>query len=363
MIKYFYLRPNYGDVFMKYIYMLLAVFIILSNCYPVIAHPGRTDAQGGHWRLDSSGRRIPGSYHFHGGGGTTAIRTVQPSSVRITRPSGNVNVGDSVRLNHSVSPSNATNTNVTWSSSNINVASVSRDGTLTANGAGTATITARTSNGRADSFVVTVPEIYATSIDFEEHPTRIEAGERVQLFYIIYPENTTNKTVQWESSDSSILFVSGSGEIRAMSVGVATITASTANGIEASSDIEVYEIVVDRIVLEIEDIKYYIDDIVNYSVTIYPNNATHKDYVITFSNPEAVELHRDGSFTLLQRGELTITVTARSGVEYYRNIVVNSRFSRWFDMYGLYAGIAIGGVCLVTVLLYFLKRLKKPNNL
>lgn len=88
---------------------------------------------------------------------TTINRTVSVSSVSLNRTSATLTVGATETLTATVSPSNATNRNVTWTSSNSNVATVNASGRVTAVAAGTATITARTADGgRTASTTITV---------------------------------------------------------------------------------------------------------------------------------------------------------------------------------------------------------------
>lgn len=82
--------------------------------------------------------------------------SVSVSSISISPNSFELQVGSSKRLDVYISPTNATNKSVSWSSSNASVAVVSSDGTVTAKAKGTALITVKTSNGKTASSKVTV---------------------------------------------------------------------------------------------------------------------------------------------------------------------------------------------------------------
>lgn len=98
---------------------------------------------------------IKGGSGISSGGGSGGSETVAVDSVSISgAPSGSINVGDTVTLSASVSPSNATNKTVTWSTSDESVATV-ENGVVTAVGAGTATITA-TAGGKSANVEITV---------------------------------------------------------------------------------------------------------------------------------------------------------------------------------------------------------------
>ncbi|WP_278418173.1 Ig-like domain-containing protein [Ruminococcus bromii] len=79
----------------------------------------------------------------------------EPTSVSLNKTSLTLDVGKSYTLTKTVSPSNAV-TSYTWSSSNTSVATVDKNGKVTAKASGTATITVKTSNGKTANCKVTV---------------------------------------------------------------------------------------------------------------------------------------------------------------------------------------------------------------
>ena len=134
-------------------------------------------------------------------------------------------------------------TNITWSSSNTNVATVS-DGTITANSLGSAKITAKTSNGLTATCTVTVtPKIISvTGVTLNKSSLSLIVGESEQLTATITPNNVTDKSVSWYSHSPSIASVSSEGVVTALTPGTAIIKARTANGVEASCYITVNNI-------------------------------------------------------------------------------------------------------------------------
>lgn len=88
---------------------------------------------------------------------TTAAKTVNVTSITLSSTTMNLEVGQTGTLTATVTPDNATDKTVTWTSSDKNVATVDKDnGTVTAVGEGTATITATAANGKKDTCKVTV---------------------------------------------------------------------------------------------------------------------------------------------------------------------------------------------------------------
>ena len=147
--------------------------------------------------------------------------------------------GKSETLTATVTPSNATNKSVTWTSSDTKVATVS-NGKVTAVKAGTATITAKTSNGKTATCTVTVKKktVSATGISLNKTKLSLVKGSSATLTATITPSNATDKSVTWTSSNTSIATVS-KGKVTAVKAGTATITAKTSNGKTATCTVTV----------------------------------------------------------------------------------------------------------------------------
>ena len=130
--------------------------------------------------------------------------TVSPSYKTLTE-------GSSTFLYASVSPANATNKCVTWSSSNTNVATVNpTSGLVTAQNAGSAYIyaTAQDGSGVVGSCTLTVPTpVSVTGITVSPKLKTLGEGETAYLHATVCPCNATNKAVTWSSSDTSVATV------------------------------------------------------------------------------------------------------------------------------------------------------------
>ena len=149
---------------------------------------------------------------------------VAVSGVTLNQSTIALDPGGTVNLTATVSPSNATDKTVNWTSSNSSVATVS-GGTVTAVGAGTATITA-TAGGKTASCTVTVSkkEIAVSTVTLDKAETEVEKGGSLTLKATVNPDDATDKTVTWTSSDESIATVKD-GTITAKALGTVTITA------------------------------------------------------------------------------------------------------------------------------------------
>ncbi len=154
--------------------------------------------------------------------------------------------GQTLQLTATVSPSNASNKSVKWTSSNTKVATVSSSGKVTAvaNGNTTITATAADGSGKKDICAVTVnipkpadptptptPSVVkVSSVSLNQSSLSLtKKGQTAQLSASVSPSNATNKSINWSSSNSNVATVSN-GVITAVGNGNATITATAADG-------------------------------------------------------------------------------------------------------------------------------------
>ncbi|MCM1172846.1 MAG: leucine-rich repeat protein, partial [Clostridium sp.] len=143
-------------------------------------------------------------------------------------------VGSTVSLTVTVYPSDATNKNVTWTSSDSGIASVDENGLVTLNSYGTAEITVTTEDkGKTDKYTVKVSPVAVTGVSIEKNVS-LDIGDTYELEPIITPENATNKIVTWTSSKPSVATVTD-GRITAVSQGTAIIIVKTKDGNKTAS--------------------------------------------------------------------------------------------------------------------------------
>ncbi len=135
-------------------------------------------------------------------------------------------VGDGAELNAALTPSTAQASDISWSSSNVYVATVSSSGKVLAIGEGTAVITASAGEQKAYC-VVTVANssVDVIAVTLDKSTLTLTAGDTAALTATVYPDDATDKTVTWTSSDTSVATVSG-GTVTAVAEGSAAITAS-----------------------------------------------------------------------------------------------------------------------------------------
>ena len=159
-------------------------------------------------------------------------QTVSVTGVTLDQAELSLYTGESKTLIATVQPSDATIQNVTWESSNTEVATVDANGKVTAEGEGEATITVTTAEGGKTAtcaVTVTAAPVPVSGVSLNKDSTSLTVGDTETLTATITPDNATNKNVTWSSDTPSVASVNN-GVVTAVAPGTATITVTTADG-------------------------------------------------------------------------------------------------------------------------------------
>ena len=160
------------------------------------------------------------------------------SGITLNKTALNLTIGASESLVATISPSNATNKDVEWTSSNTNVATVDTKGKVTGVSSGSATITVKTKDGsKVATCNVTVknPVISVTGVTLNKTALNLVTGASESLVATISPSNATNKNVEWTSSNTNVATVDTTGKVKAISTGSAIITVKTKDGAKVAT--------------------------------------------------------------------------------------------------------------------------------
>ena len=213
-------------------------------------------------------------------------------------------------------PSNATDKVLYWSSSNENVAKVS-EGTVTAVGEGTATITARSRDeNKTATCKVTVTKIDKAlqSIKMNQESIELDVGDEGWVGVTYNPSDASDKVLYWKSSNTNVATVS-EGTIKAIGRGTATLTATSRDG---SKTAECKLTVNSKDFVDLESItmdstmKLKPGETGWLGVTYNPSNATDKVLYWTSSNEKVAKVS-EGTVTAVGEGTATLTATSRDG--------------------------------------------------
>jgi len=224
--------------------------------------------------------------------------------------------GESQTLTATIAPSNAENKNVTWTSSNTEVATVS-NGKVTAVKAGKATITVTTEDGGKTAtceVTVNAKTSPVTGVSLDKTAHEMTEGEEITLTATVNPDNATNKNVTWSTSDAAIATVTN-GKVTAVKAGKATITVTTEDGGKTATcevtvkakTFPVTGVSLDKTAHEMTE-----GEEVTLTATVNPDNATNKN--VTWSTSDtAIATVTNGKVTAVKAGKATITVTTEDG--------------------------------------------------
>ncbi len=244
---------------------------------------------------------------------TGLIIPVPTTGIKLNKSSLTINVGSSSTVKTTISPSNATNTSVTWSTSDSKIATVS-NGKITGVNPGTATITVKTKDtGKTASLIVVVTKA-VTSVSLNKTTTTININKTEKIVATVSPSDATDKTVTWTSSDTKIVTVNN-GTITGIKEGTATVSATTKDGNKvAKITVHVVKptVGVKSITLNKTKTSIKAGSSEKIEATISPSDATNKSITWT-SSDENIAIVNDGLVIGKKEGTVTITAVTNDG--------------------------------------------------
>lgn len=223
-------------------------------------------------------------------------------------------VGGSGKIRYSVLPGNATNTNVTFKSLNEKVATVDANGVVTGVSEGNADIVITTEEGGFEAkCTVRVDGIDARGIErVGDKTVTMGLNQTRQLQVKITPSDTTNKNVQWTSSNNSVTTVDSNGVVTSKNSGSTIITATTHNGLKTEFFIEV-ETPVTNITLNSNEINLNPGGTFKLDATVNPSNASNKNIKWISANESIATVDRSGNVTADVAGTTYISAVSADG--------------------------------------------------
>ena len=246
-----------------------------------------------------------------------APQTVPVTGVTLDKAELTLEKGSTGTLEAKVEPSDATNKNVTWSSSNSEVATVD-NGVVTAVSAGEAIITVTTEDGAKTAtckVTVNAPQtVPVTGVTLDKAELTLEKGSTGTLKATVAPQNATNNTVTWSSSNPEFATVAN-GTVTAVSAGTATITVTTADGNhKATCTVTVIPKTVQVSGIQVQgSASVYVGGSTKLTATVTPTNATNQKVTWSSNNESVATVGTGGTVTAVSAGTATITATAQDG--------------------------------------------------
>ncbi len=246
------------------------------------------------------------------------VKVVQPvTSVKLNTNKISWSVGKSGHFYPTVGPQQATNTNVTYTSSNTSVATVTSKGLLTAVAPGTCTIVCRSEDNQSkyDTCTVTVKSSVAVeNVDVKIGSAYLKIGDKKVLTNTVTPANATSKKLAWSSTDPKVATVDSIGMVTAKSAGKCKIIAKATDG---SGKYDSCTIVVRQPVTSLSlsesDINIQNGSSKTLTAMVLPDNATSKSVYWSSSNSKVATVSTKGVVTATGIGSCTITAKTTDG--------------------------------------------------
>ena len=246
---------------------------------------------------------------------------VAVSGVALNKKVATVNVGKTVTVKATVTPANADNKTLVWTSSNTKIATVS-NGVVKGVKAGRVIITAKTTDGSNISATCTVTvKQPVTRISLSKKAT-MYTGKKLTLKAKVNPANASNKALTWKSSNTKIAKVASNGVVTGVKAGTVKITATAKDGSRKSATCtvtvrqSVSKITLSKtnVVLPKKGSSY------NVRVTVAPKNAYNKNVAVKSANTKVVKVSastvksgKTVKITAVKKGKTKVAFTAKDG--------------------------------------------------
>ncbi len=246
---------------------------------------------------------------------------VAVSGVALNKKVATVNVGKKVTVKATVTPANADNKTLAWTSSNTKIATVS-NGVVKGVKAGRVIITAKTTDGSNISAKCTVTvKQPVTRISLSKKAT-MYTGKKLTLKAKVNPANASNKALTWKSSNTKIAKVASNGVVTGVKAGTVKITATAKDGSRKSATCtvtvrqSVSKITLSKtnVVLPKKGSSY------NVRVTVAPKNAYNKNVAVKSAKTKVAKVSastvksgKTVKITAVKKGKTKVVFTAKDG--------------------------------------------------
>ena len=228
----------------------------------------------------------------------------------------NLRIGDTSTIQASISPKKTTNKKVAYKSSNPNVASVDENGVVTALSRGSAEITATTTDGSnlSASCSVSVTYALATKVQVDQNTLQMRVQDKAKLTATVTPETALGDVV-WSSSKEQVATVDSQGNVTALSVGFAKITATATDGSNQFAEclVTVDPALVASLTISASSLALQVGDATTLQATLLPEYAGNRTVKWSSSREDVATVSQAGVISANSVGTATITATTTDG--------------------------------------------------
>ncbi len=242
--------------------------------------------------------------------------TQQVTGIKVSPATLTMYVGDTYELVSTITPKNASDPSVKWSSNDAKVVSVDDNGMIKALKGGSTIVKCITEDGdfMAYSLITVVEKVTSVTVD---NYVEIAVGKKLQLNATVSGETATNKNVKWASSNKKIVKVSKKGVIKGVKAGNAVIRVKAADGSGAYADCEVRVIrATNSIDLSATYVELMQGERVRLKATTTPAKVTYP-LIWTSDNEKVAVVNKKGKITALKAGDCIIKCTSGDNPDVY----------------------------------------------
>ena len=231
-------------------------------------------------------------------------------------------VGGSESLNARVSPANATNTGVSYSSGNEAIATVDYNGIVRAVAAGTTYIYATAADKGHAQASCTVTVLGETKVTLDKSNVSLKVGDTAYLTPTITPYEISQKGYTFTSGNINVCSVSSNGMITGTGAGTTTVRVTASDGTSATCNVTVGA-PVNQIQLDYTSVSVSTGRTLNIGATVLPTNATNKGLTWKSSDENVATVDSFGNVRTWRSGAASIIVTAADGSGVTSSCTVN----------------------------------------
>lgn len=216
--------------------------------------------------------------------------------------------GSTEMLVAKVKPSDASNQSIVWTSSNPSVATVTDNGLVAANAAGSAVIIATSRDGQFTATCQVTVQVNMSAIILNSTSLILEKGDETTLAVQITPEDATDKTLLWTVNDPTVASIDNSGKVVALKNGTTTIIVRNSDDtVKAECKVTVITSVV-SVILNKNEMSLVMGQTEALIATILPEDASNKNVTWTSSNENVATISSTGIITAINPGTTSIIV-------------------------------------------------------
>lgn len=228
-----------------------------------------------------------------------------------------------LQLRATVSPDNAVNKTVLWSTTDTTKATVDANGLVTLLKPGTVTVIATSAdNTAAVAYCTLTIQIPVLSVSLDESVKTMYVGEAARLSYVILPANASNSVVNWTSTNTSVVTVDTAGKVTAKGVGTAVVILKTLDGGYSSYCTITVKLIATTVTFDVNKLNLKTGEYYILKTTLTPKGSTDNDLTWESSDTKIATVDTQGKVIAKSAGTCIIMARTIAGGVAYCNVNV-----------------------------------------